>query len=128
MPGYIQISSRFLVFKKISLLSFIPGMSLGAIFSVTDSVCTLQVLNQDETPLLCSAVFGEGVVNDATSILLFNAIQKFDLSHITPSIFMEFTGNFLHFFITSTLLGVGVGLISAYVIKKVYMGRHSTDR
>ena len=70
----------------------------SAILSATDSVCTLQVcltisvliqilymeidkvplmhdiflllksLNQDEKPLLYSIVFGEGVVNDATSI------------------------------------------------------------
>lgn len=43
-------------------------LAIGAIFAATDSVCTLQVLNQDETPLLYSLVFGEGVVNDATSI------------------------------------------------------------
>ncbi|KAE8701464.1 Sodium/hydrogen exchanger 2 [Hibiscus syriacus] len=113
------------LFKKLDIgfLDIGDYLALGAIFSATDSV-----LNQDETPLLYSVVFGEGVVNDATSIVLFNAIQKFDLSHITPSIFMEFIGNFLYFFITSTLLGVGVGLLSAYIIKKLYMGRHSTDR
>ncbi|KAG6510023.1 hypothetical protein ZIOFF_028031 [Zingiber officinale] len=33
-------------------------------------------LNQDETPLLYSLVFGEEVVNDATSVVLFNMIQK----------------------------------------------------
>ncbi|KAK4388480.1 Sodium/hydrogen exchanger 2 [Sesamum angolense] len=63
-------------------------LAIGAIFAATDSVCTLQVLSQDETPLLYSLVFGEGVVNDATS----------------------------------------AGLLSAYVIKKLYFGRHSTDR
>ncbi|KAF7818245.1 sodium/hydrogen exchanger 2-like [Senna tora] len=63
--------------------------ALGAVFSATDSVCTLQVLNQEETPLLYSLVFGEGVVNDATSV---------------------------------------VGLLCAFIIKKLYIGRHSTDR
>ncbi|KAB1997203.1 hypothetical protein ES319_D12G009300v1 [Gossypium barbadense] len=118
------------LFKKLDIgfLDIGDYLAIGAIFSATDSVCTLQVLNQDETPLLYSIVFGEGVVNDATSIVLFNAIQKFDLSHITLRIFIEFIGNFLYFFITSTLLGVGVGLISAYIIKKLYIGRHSTDR
>ncbi|KAH7517132.1 sodium/hydrogen exchanger 2 [Ziziphus jujuba] len=103
-------------------------LALGAIFSATDSVCTLQVLNQDETPLLYSLVFGEGVVNDATSVVLFNAIQKFDLSHISSTIAFQFVGNFLYLFLTSTFLGVAVGLLSAYVIKKLYFGRHSTDR
>ncbi|XP_047315114.1 sodium/hydrogen exchanger 2-like [Impatiens glandulifera] len=103
-------------------------LAIGAIFSATDSVCTLQVLNQDETPLLYSLVFGEGVVNDATSIVLFNAIQNFDLSHIDSSTFLQFVGSFLYMFFASTLLGVAAGLFSAYIIKKLYFGRHSTDR
>lgn len=68
------------------------------------------MLNQDETPLLYSLVFGEGVVNDATSIVLFNAIQSFDLSHIDSTIALKFVGNFLYLFITSTLLGVLVSI------------------
>lgn len=113
----------------------------------------LQVLNQDETPLLYSLVFGEGVVNDATSVVLFNAIQSFDLSHIDSSIALQFVGSFFYLFITSTFLGVLVslshslcfflasphsdykyfffmcfynfqtGLVSAYVIKRLYFGR-----
>uniref|UniRef100_A0A0D9VVQ5 Cation/H+ exchanger transmembrane domain-containing protein n=1 Tax=Leersia perrieri TaxID=77586 RepID=A0A0D9VVQ5_9ORYZ len=68
-----------------------------------NSVCTLQVLNQDETPLLYSLVFG-GVVNDATSVVLFNAIQNFDLAN-----FSSWTSKCLYH-------------------KKLYFGRHSTDR
>ncbi|KAE9611519.1 hypothetical protein Lal_00011921 [Lupinus albus] len=118
------------LFKKldIDLMALGDYFALGAVFSATDSVCTLQVLNQDETPHLYSLVFGEGVVNDATSVVLFNAIQKFDLSHITPTNIFQFIGNFLYLFLTSTFLGVAVGLFSAYLIKKLYFGRHSTDR
>lgn len=65
-----------------------------------------QVLNQDETPFLHSVVFGEGVVNDATSVVLFNALQKFDLSEINSAMALQFFGNFLYLFATSTLLGV----------------------
>ncbi|KAL0393198.1 UNVERIFIED_CONTAM: Sodium/hydrogen exchanger 2 [Sesamum radiatum] len=103
-------------------------LAIGAIFAATDSVCTLQVLSQDETPLLYSLVFGEGVVNDATSVVLFNAVQDFDLSHINTGIALQLIGNFFYLFITSTALGVVAGLLSAYVIKKLYFGRHSTDR
>lgn len=70
----------------------------------------MQVLNQDETPLLYSLVFGEGVVNDATSVVLFNAIQSFDLSHINLSIALKFVGSFFYLFIASTMLGVIVSL------------------
>ncbi|KAL5782383.1 hypothetical protein ACOSP7_007412 [Xanthoceras sorbifolium] len=117
-------------FKRMNIGSLEIGdyLAIGAIFAATDSVCTLQVLNQDETPLLYSLVFGEGVVNDATSVVLFNAIQSFDLSHINTSTALHLIGNFLYLFISSTLLGVLAGLLSAFVIKKLYMGRHSTDR
>nr|AAK27314.2 sodium/proton exchanger [Citrus x paradisi] len=117
-------------FKKLDIGTLDIGdyLAIGAIFAATDSVCTLQVLNQDDTPLLYSLVFGEGVVNDATSVVLFNAIQSFDLTHINTRSAFQFIGNFLYLFFTSTLLGVIGGLLSAYVIKKLYFGRHSTDR
>nr|UTD53587.1 Na+/H+ exchanger 2 X1 [Casuarina glauca] len=127
--GIISLGvTRF--FKKMDIGSLDIGdyLAIGAIFAATDSVCTLQVLNQDETPLLYSLVFGEGVVNDATSVVLFNAIQSFDLTHIDSRIALHFIGNFLYLFLTSTVLGVMTGLLSAYVIKKLYFGRHSTDR
>ncbi|TVU50262.1 hypothetical protein EJB05_01628 [Eragrostis curvula] len=103
-------------------------LALGAIFSATDSVCTLQVLNQDETPFLYSLVFGEGVVNDATSVVLFNAIQDFVIGDISSVNLLKFGGSFLYLFWSSTFLGVASGLLSAYAIKKLYFGRHSTDR
>jgi NhaP-type Na+/H+ or K+/H+ antiporter len=117
-------------FKKLDIGTFDLGdfLAIGAIFAATDSVCTLQVLNQDETPLLYSLVFGEGVVNDATSVVLFNAIQSFDLTHLNHEAAFQFLGNFFYLFLLSTGLGVATGLISAYVIKKLYFGRHSTDR
>nr|ABU92562.1 vacuolar Na+/H+ antiporter [Zygophyllum xanthoxylum] len=117
-------------FKGIDVGPFDIGdyLAIGAIFAATDSVCTLQVLHQDETPLLYSLVFGEGVVNDATSVVLFNAIQSFDLTNINTQSAFHFLGQFLYLFLTSTLLGAFTGLLSAYIIKKLYFGRHSTDR
>ncbi|CAD5183973.1 unnamed protein product [Musa acuminata subsp. malaccensis] len=104
-------------------------LAIGAIFSATDSVCTLQqVLNQDETPFLYSLVFGEGVVNDATSVVLFNAIQNFDHAHVDAIIILKIVADFGYLFLSSTLLGAFGGLLSAYIIKKLYIGRHSTNR
>ncbi|XP_073223253.1 sodium/hydrogen exchanger 1-like [Cicer arietinum] len=103
-------------------------LAIGAILSATDSVCTLQVLSQDETPLLYSIVFGEGVVNDAMSIVIFNSVQTLNFSTINPITALELLGTFLYLFCTSTILGIAVGLLSAYIIKTLYFGRHSTDR
>ncbi|KAI0519554.1 hypothetical protein KFK09_007004 [Dendrobium nobile] len=103
-------------------------LALGAIFSSTDTVCTLQVLRQEETPHLYSLVFGEGVVNGATSIVLFNAIQKINASKIGGGTAFILLWDFLCLFSTSTMLGVAVGLSTAYTLKTFYFGRHSTDR
>lgn len=123
-------AGAFLLFKKIGIttLNIEDYLAVGAILSATDSVCTLQVLNQEETPFLYSVVFGEGVVNDATSIVIYNAVQSLDLSNIDALTALKLLGTFLYLFFTSTILGVVAGLLSAYIIKTLYFGRHSTDR
>ncbi|WVZ81313.1 hypothetical protein U9M48_028703 [Paspalum notatum var. saurae] len=103
-------------------------LALGAIFSSTDTVCTLQVINQDETPRLYSLVFGEGVVNDATAVVLFNAIKNLNISHLKGGVVLKVISDFLYLFATSTILGISIGLLTAYVLKALYFGRHSTDR
>ncbi|KAI3506690.1 hypothetical protein L1887_21253 [Cichorium endivia] len=69
--------------------------AIGAIFSATDSVCALQVLNKEETPLLHSLVFGEGVVNDATTVVLFNTITNFDLSAMNATAALKIGTDFV---------------------------------
>ncbi|MED6108674.1 monovalent cation:H+ antiporter, CPA1 (nhx1) [Stylosanthes scabra] len=125
----ISVGAFLLIGKTgIVSLSIEDYLAIGAILSATDSVCTLQVLSQDETPLLYSIVFGEGVVNDATSIVLFNSVQTLDFSKLNAVTALKLLGTFLYLFFTSTALGIAVGLISAYIIKTLYFGRHSTDR
>ncbi|XP_077240631.1 sodium/hydrogen exchanger 1-like isoform X2 [Tasmannia lanceolata] len=120
----------YFLFKWIgvSSLKIQDYLAIGSIFSATDSVCTLQVLNQEETPLLYSLVFGEGVVNDATSVVLFNAVQTLDFNNTDAFTALKLFWKFLYLFFTSTLLGIAAGLLSAYGIKTLYFGRHSTDR
>ncbi|KAL4271447.1 hypothetical protein GQ457_13G027000 [Hibiscus cannabinus] len=154
------------IFKKMNIEDLQIGdfLAIGAIFSATDSVarckyvCSksrlqlqslnrncanrfilclfVQILNQDETPLLYSLVFGEGVVNDATSVVLFNAIRALTFLTSTPPLLC----NLLEIFCicSSQVLcsGVLTGLLSAFIIKKLYLevkytGKffmHSTDR
>jgi sodium/hydrogen exchanger 8 len=118
------------VFPKLGLgkLLIQDYLALGTIFSATDSVCTLQVLSQDDTPLLYSLVFGEGVVNDATSVVLFRAVQKLTFDDFTSMEVLQMSGSFFYLFFSSTVLGIATGLLSAYIIKTLYFARHSTDR
>lgn len=122
--GALQLFKRL----DVGFLDIGDYLAIGAIFAATDSVCTLQVLNQEETPFVYSLVFGESVVNDATSVVLFNVIQRFQLSGGGSTVVLQFAGEFLYLFIASTLLGVLIGLLCAYTTKRLYFARHSTDR
>ncbi|CAA7021100.1 unnamed protein product [Microthlaspi erraticum] len=114
------------IFPKLGFkgLSARDYLAIGTIFSSTDTVCTLQILHQDETPLLYSLVFGEGVVNDATSVVLFNAVQKIHFESLNGWTALTIFGNFLYLFFTSTILGIAVGLVTSFVLKTLYFGRH----
>ncbi|KAL4308289.1 hypothetical protein GQ457_01G006340 [Hibiscus cannabinus] len=122
--------SRWWLFPMLGFGGLTPReyLAVGTIFSSTDTVCTLQGFIKMKNPLLYSLVFGEGVVNDATSVVLFNAIQQLDVSRINGQTFLKLIGDFIYLFSTSTALGVGFGLVTAYLLKTLYFGRHSTVR
>lgn len=75
---------------------------------MVDLLLVFQVLSQEETPFLYSIVFGEGVVNDATSIVLYNAVQSLNFNNIDAKVTLNLLGNFLYLFFTSTALGIAV--------------------
>jgi sodium/hydrogen exchanger-like protein 6/7/sodium/hydrogen exchanger 8 len=79
----------------------------------TDSVAALTMLNSDKYPKLFSVVFGEGMVNDAVSIILFKAItdmiEDSDKSFVWYTPF-ELLGSFLKNCVLSVLVGITVGI------------------
>jgi solute carrier family 9 (sodium/hydrogen exchanger), member 8 len=77
----------------------------------------VKVLSQEETPLLYSIVFGEGVVNDAMSIVIFNSVQSLNFSSINAVNALELLGTFLYLFCTSTVLGIAVSVWINNLIK-----------
>eukprot|EP00752_Nemacystus_decipiens_P011523 g10232.t1 len=57
-------------------LSLHECMLMAAVFSAADEVATLSLIKQVEFPKLSAVLFGEGVLNDAMSILLFQTVQS----------------------------------------------------
>lgn len=100
---------------------------MGAIFAATDSVATLQVLDKDSMPGLFSLVFGEGVVNDAVSVVLLGAVASTADSHAaaaagekaSKSSFAggHFVLTFIYLLITSLVLGAASGFGIAAALK-----------
>jgi NhaP-type Na+/H+ or K+/H+ antiporter len=49
---------------------------LSAILCASDTVAALTIVKEKSYPTLNSILFGEGVVNDSVSILLFRAVER----------------------------------------------------
>jgi NhaP-type Na+/H+ or K+/H+ antiporter len=64
-------------------------------------------------------VFGEGILNDAVSIILFNTVQRYTSANSvidwhTPG---EIIASFISLGVNSLVIGTLFGLLSAYVLK-----------
>lgn len=71
-----------------------------------------------------SIIFGEGSINDAVSIILFNTVEKFSSStahhaeEFTWKTPFEIFGSFILHGIVSLLIGIVVGLLASYIFKR----------
>lgn len=94
-------------------------MLMCSLLCSSDVVAAISLISYEKQPSLFSIVFGEGITNDAVSIILFNTVLKYttsdtELDLYTPlSIITEFS--ILGF--NSLMIGMISGLISAYILK-----------
>ena len=94
-------------------------------FAICNNVFYIQVLHPDETPLLYSLVFGEGVVNDATSIVLFRAVESIDLTQINVFSILQVLGEFVYLYFSSTVMGI---VVSKFVEWRFFVPSFFQDR
>ena len=52
------------------------ALSFAAVISATDAVAALTFIHEDTEPKLFSILFGEGVVNDAVCIVIYNFLIR----------------------------------------------------
>ena len=104
--------------------TFTELLTFGALLSATDPVSTLAVFQVKRVdPKLFYLVFGESVLNDAVSLVLFNAFQDFvvrDNGAGKVAVGMsEFFLGFLYDSIGSPVLGIFFGLATAWMFKHI---------
>lgn len=75
-----------------------------------------QVLNEAANPSLSSLVFGEGVVNDAVSVVLLGALERSTRGGAWGGA-LSFTASFLFLLASSASLGAAAGLGVAALLK-----------
>ena len=61
-------------------MSILDALKFAAVISATDAVAALTFIHEDTEPKLFSILFGEGVINDAICIVIYNIIKKFSES------------------------------------------------
>jgi NhaP-type Na+/H+ or K+/H+ antiporter len=100
----------------LGLLHFLDSMMYASLLSAVDPVATLaifQALNVE--PHLNALVFGESILNDAVSIVLFKSFQAFSNKPFAFYLIFEAIGHFLTIFFGSISIGVFVAIITSLV-------------
>lgn len=94
-------------------------MIFAATICASDSVAALTMIKPDKYPKLFSVVFGEGMVNDAVSIILFISAELISESEGGSStmIPLELLFLFLEEFIGSLAIG---WILGKYIIILIY--------
>lgn len=95
---------------------------MSSLLCSTDVIAAVSLLKPKKQPKLFSLVFGEGILNDAVSIILFNTVNKY-ATHSDKEFDAKAVGfislEFIMLGICSILIGVIFGLFQSYLMKKV---------
>jgi hypothetical protein len=95
---------------------FQRSLRLGAVLSPTDNAAILHFVSPSSQPVLHSLLFGEGVMNDVTAVLLLRAAAGTAAG--TPAGLWAVFQEFFFTFLASSAIGIAGGLLSAIVTKR----------
>ncbi|KAI3407112.2 NHX1 [Candida oxycetoniae] len=106
-------------------LEFVDALAVGATLSATDPVTILSIFNAYKVdPKLYTIIFGESLLNDAISIVIFETCQKFHGHPVRFSSLFEGFGLFLMTFTISTIIGILIGILVALILKHSRIRRY----
>ena len=115
--GVIVYLWSLLHLESISL-TLLECLIFGSTLSATDPVTILAIFNTYKVdPKLYSVIFGESILNDAVSIVMFDTLSTFRGKDIYISSIFHGIGLFLVVFTLSMLLGVCFGLGCSLLLK-----------
>lgn len=103
--NYINFFRVDFTFKDILLFS--------SVISATDTVSPLALISEENQNKLFEVLFGEGIMNDSFSIVLYQIITRF--YNIFTS--MQMITYFIFLFFSSCILGILVGFICSIFLK-----------
>jgi len=101
-------------------LDSIEIMLFCSLMCSSDVIAAVSILKYEVQPKIYSLVFGEGIVNDAVSIILFDTVAAFSSGHhhLSAGTPLEISGEFLLLFVMSLVIGAFFSLLTAYILKR----------
>nr|XP_018262186.1 sodium/hydrogen exchanger 3 [Kwoniella dejecticola CBS 10117]OBR84344.1 sodium/hydrogen exchanger 3 [Kwoniella dejecticola CBS 10117] len=97
----------------------------GSTLSATDPVTILAIFNSNKVdPKLYSIIFGESILNDAVSIVMYETLSQFHGEDIYLSSLFHGVGIFLFSFLVSMALGVAFGLACSLGLKHSHLATY----
>ncbi|WVW84847.1 sodium/hydrogen exchanger 3 [Kwoniella bestiolae CBS 10118] len=97
----------------------------GSTLSATDPVTILAIFNTAKVdPKLYSIIFGESILNDAVSIVMYETLSQFHGEDIYLSSLFHGVGIFLFSFLVSMALGVAFGLACSLGLKHSHLATY----
>ncbi|KAG6820264.1 hypothetical protein H0H93_003272 [Arthromyces matolae] len=99
-------------------LTLLECLTFGSTLSATDPVTILAIFQQYKVdPKLYSIIFGESLLNDAVSIVMYQTLTQFHGTEVYLSSIFHGLGIFLLSFTVSMALGVVFGLSMSLILK-----------
>jgi len=94
-------------------------MLMCSLLCSSDVIAAISIVSYDKQPTLFSIVFGEGIINDAVSIILFNTVLKFTSKNTEITISSPFTiaWDFGMLSLQSLCLGALFAMASSLLLK-----------
>lgn len=114
-----QFNGETMEWKPLELEST-ECMLMCSLLCSSDVIAAISLISYEAQPKLFSIVFGEGIMNDAVSIILFNTVMKYtsQTSEITIQTPFEIITNFFGLGVNSLFVGIIFGLLSSYILKR----------
>jgi NhaP-type Na+/H+ or K+/H+ antiporter len=93
-----------------------------SLLSSSDVIAAVSLISYENEPNLYAIVFGEGITNDAVSIILFNTVMRYTarkdvkLTWVSP---IQIVSEFVILGLNSLIIGVAFALFSSYILKRI---------
>ena len=100
---------------------------MSSLLCSTDVVAAVSIVKYDQQPKLFSLILGEGIMNDAVCIILFNTVIELSgpESHFTPATPFLIVESFLALSFLSIFIGFILGIFSSIVFAHFRALTHS---